>query len=320
MPVFQWLDFKPFRGFSSKHLQTILPSLKFREKPPESFQWIIGMGDDDYLSCEVSQPKNWKPCDRTILLLHGLGGSHSGQYMIRIARKIFDKGMKVVRVNLRGCGSGKGLSKLPYHAGCSQDIFKVLQKCKQENPDSKLTVIGFSLGANIALKLIGELGESAKEWIETCFAICTPLDLKQTVNAIGKKSHYFYQRYFLKQLMIQAESWLKEKVKSIYEFDQRVTAPLWGFKDVEDYYVKCSSQFFLPKIGTPTHLLFAVDDPFIDLTTINQIDLPNAVKVWVTKHGGHMGFIGRNAKPDHYWMDQLLLNWLNGDFISNQIY
>jgi hypothetical protein len=90
-----------------------------------------------------------------------------------LSKSLVEKGYKVVRVNLRGCGSGKGLSKLPYHAGCSQDLFQVLESFKKNAPDSKVTLIGFSLGANVILKLAGELGDMASAWFERCFAICT---------------------------------------------------------------------------------------------------------------------------------------------------
>ncbi len=318
MSTVQWLNFQPLPGLASRHLQTIIPIFRRPEKPPESVGWKVDIGEGDFLSCEVSKPRYFAPSNRTVVLLHGLGGSHNGQYMVRMARKVAEKGMKAVRVNLRGCGSGQGLSKLPYHAGCSEDVYHVLKACKREDPDSKVTVIGFSLGGNIALKLAGELGESASEWMEACFAVCSPLDLGQTGRLIAKKRHYFYHRHYLKRIVLQAQDWMQQKVSSIYEFDQVMTAPVCGFKDADDYHQKCSSKHFIPKICCPTHLLFAADDPFIDLAPLKEMVLPIAVKVWLTSHGGHMGFLSHSAKShNYYWMDQLLLNWLDGDFASD---
>jgi predicted alpha/beta-fold hydrolase len=260
----------------------------------------------------------WKPTDQTVIMLHGLGGSHEAKYMVRMAKKSFDKGYRAIRVNLRGCGSGQGLSKLPYHAGCSEDLLKVLKAYKTEAPESHVTLIGFSLGANVALKFAGELGEMASDLIKRCFAICAPLDLKQTVQAIGKRRHFFYEKYFLKSLARQTKGWIEQKARTIHEFDQTITAPANGFKSADDYYQKCSCKYFLPKIRCQTEILLAEDDPFIDASIIKDVQIPTSVNIWKTKHGGHMGFIGRNAKShDYYWMDQLLINWLDNDFKSD---
>lgn len=312
------LNFQPLPWLSSKHLQTIIPSYRSSGGAPESYRWLIPLEGGDHLSCQVSIPSEWKPNDPTLILIHGLGACHSASYMVRMARKSYAKGFKIVRVNLRGCGSGKGLSKLPYYAGASHDILQVLESCKNEAPDSDVTIVGFSLGGNIALKLAGELGERGKEYIKSCIAVCSPLDLQRTVQLIGLKRHFFYEMYYLKNLALQIRDWTKERVHSIYELDQVMTAPLWGFKDADDYYQQCSSAQFLPEIRCPAHLLFAEDDPFVELANLETLALPDSVNIWTTTHGGHMGFLGRNAKEhDYYWMDQLLQHWLDGDFTSD---
>lgn len=318
MTSIRWLNFQPLFGISSKHLQTILPTLRLVTSPPESTRWIVELGGGDSLACEISTPLNWKPTDQSVMMLHGLGGSHEAKYMIRLAKAAHQKGYRAIRVNLRGCGSGQGLSKRPYHAGCSDDILEVVKKYKKVAPFSDLTLVGYSLGGNVILKFAGELGEAANRWVKRCVAVCSPLDLKQTVVAIGKKTHFFYEKHFLRSLALQTKSWIEQKASSIYEFDQTVTAPLCGFKNADHYYELCSSQFFLHQIRCPTEILLAEDDPFINPLPIQTISLHSSVNVWQTKFGGHMGFLGRNAAEyDYYWLDQLLLNWLEGDFVSD---
>jgi uncharacterized protein len=320
MAEIKLLNFQPLPGLSSKHLQTVMHAYLPSGLAPDSTRWIVELGQGDILSCEVSTPPQWKPTDPTILLIHGLGSSHNAGYMVRMARKTYARGYKVVRINLRGCGSGEGLSKLPYHAGTSQDVFKVLQKYKIESPLSKVTVIGFSLGANVALKLAGELGEEADKWIERCFAVCSPIDLKHTVFSIGSPKHYLYQLYYMRSLAPQTSVWTPHKPSSIYELDRVMTAPLCGFESPEDYYQKCSSLQFLPRICVPANLVFAVDDPFIDISQLKDFPVPDSVKIWATTHGGHLGFLGCNVQePDYFWMDQLLLHWLDDDFTSDAL-
>ena len=303
------LNFKPFFGLSSKHLQIIVAAFLPKGQAPASQQLLIDIGNGDKLSCEVSTPRNWKDDNKTIVMIHGLGGSHTSGYMVRMARKLYKKGNKVVRVNLRGCGSGKGLSKLPYCAGNSDDILKVLQAIKKETPHSPIFVIGFSLGANTALKLAGELGPDAEGLVKTFIAICPPFDLEHTVRLIEKKEHHYYHQYYLKSILEQSVPWTTEKFQSIYEFDDKITGPSWGFSGADDYYRKCSSRDFLNRICVTSHILTAEDDPFVSLDDLKNIPISSQVHLWTTKHGSHMGFIGRTK---FLWLDHLLLDWIDG--------
>lgn len=306
------LNFQPLFGMSSKHLQMIISNFIPVKNTPPSTQLLIDVGNDDKLSCEVSTPLNWKKNDKTIVMIHGLGGSHESRYMVRIAGKMYDKGYKAVRINLRGCGSGKGLSKLPYCAGTSADILKVLLVLKKEAPDSEIIVIGFSLGGNIALKLAGELGLEAKDLVKVFFAICPPFDLEQTVLAIEQRKYWIYHRYYLKKILEQTTSWTTQAFRSIYDFDDKITAPSWGYSGAKDYYQNCSSKHFLNKIRVTSHFIFAEDDPFVSLDSLKDITPSDQVHIWTSKHGSHMGFLGKTNKPWKFqWIDQLLENWID---------
>ncbi len=295
------LLFKPLSGFSSRHAQTILPSVMPPGIPPPSEPWILELSDQDRLSCQVSTPPSWERFDPTVLLVHGLGGSHTSGYMIRMARKLYYKGFKIVRVNLRGCGSGFGMAKKSHYGGNSQDVLEVLKAYDEKNPDSPLTLIGFSLGGNVSLKLAGELGEKMTGLVKKCIAICPPLDLFESVKAIEKNK--FYQNYYLKSLNAN----FSHKFTSIFDMDHHITAPTWGYKSAIDYYQNCSSVYFIPKIQHRTFILLAEDDPFVNPLEIQKISVPPSVKVYTTKFGGHMGYIGPKGS---YWMDELLLDWV----------
>ncbi len=301
------LNFRPLPGLSSGHLQTILGSLRKPPAAPPSKNWQVSIENNDLLSCEISAPDSY---NQIVVLVHGLGGSHNSNYMIRMARKLYDQNIMAVRVNLRGCGSGKGLSSLPYHGGRSQDLLAVLELLKQQNPSKEIVTLGFSLGANIVLKLAGELGDDASRLIKKTIAVCPPLDLGHTVRRMQKRRYGFYHSYFLKKVVEQAEPWMKNKVRSIYEFDNTITAHYWGFSGAEEYYKSSSSLFYLSKIQHPCRLLFAEDDPFIAKEIIKAAQgMP--VELFTTKYGGHMGFLGQTAKEHtSYWLDQQLFEWI----------
>ena len=296
------LSFKPLRGLSSPHLQTILPSFLPVGKQPPSKPWIFTLSDGDILSLEVSKPPTWEKDHPTTFLVHGLGGDHTSSYMVRMTKKLYKKGHKVIRINLRGCGSGQGLSTKPYCGGNSQDLLEVLLENQKKNPSSPTNLIGFSLGGNITLKLSGELGTGLSSILNHCIAVCPPLDLFHSVQTIGKSP--FYERYFLKSISKQ----FYNTPSSMYLLDDNITAPAWGYESALDYYQSCSCLFFLPKIKHKTRILLAEDDPFIDHKKAHTVLLPEAVEVYTTEKGGHMGFIGENRR---HWMDDLLLDWID---------
>ncbi len=313
------LHFRPLPGMASCHLQTIVSSLFPAGRRPPSTEWRIDLGGGDLLSCAVSTPPTWNKSHPTVVMVHGMGGSHASGYMIRLARKLYRKGTKVVRVNLRGCGSGKGLSKLLYNAGTSGDVLNVLHGITNEAPASEITLCGFSLGGNLILKLAGELGTEAKELVKTFIAVCAPLDLAQAVRTIQEKRNRFYHSYYLKHIHRQARPGIPQTIFTLYEFDDAITAPPWGYKGAAHYYEECSSIRFLPQIAQSTHLLFAKDDPFIGMEALHRITVPSSIKVWTTEKGGHMGFLGRGPKAGgFFWMDDLLLQWIDEDFTTHR--
>ena len=303
----QKLKFEPFFGLTSKHLQMIIAAFLPGGKAPQSSEMLIDIGGGDQLSCLVSTPPKWKINHTTVIMIHGLGGSHDSRYMVRMARKLYDKNYKVVRVNLRGSGTGKGLSKLPYNAGNSHDVLKVIQDLKKTVPTSDIILIGFSLGGNTALKLAGELGKNAVSLIKSVIAVCPPFDLEYTVLTMKKKKYQLYQKYYLKGISKQSLPWTTEKFKSIHDFDENVTGPLWGYTNAQDYYLNNSSMHFISSITVDTHILCAEDDPFVSLKALENISFSNNVHLWTTEYGSHMGFLGRT---NFQWVDKLLIKWI----------
>jgi predicted alpha/beta-fold hydrolase len=143
--------FRPFPCLTHPHLQTIVAAeLTWSREPPSSTHFVE-LSDGDTIALEVSTPRAWQPNDPTAVLLHGLCGCHRSPYMQRLADKLWRSGLRAVRMNLRGCGSGRGLARYPYHSGRSADVLAVLERLLQTTPQSPVTLIGFSLGGNIVL-------------------------------------------------------------------------------------------------------------------------------------------------------------------------
>ena len=304
------LDFRPAVGFASPHMQTILPIIfRVKGKEPSSTPLMISLPDGDSLFCKMTTPPAWKDTDKTMILIHGLGGSESSSYMIRLSRKFYQAGYRSLRINLRGSGPWAHSAHRPYHAGTSDDVLQAVHLLKSKNPESPITLIGFSLGGNIALKLNGELGEGAKLLLEATFAICPPIDLAYTTHELLKKSNLLYHRYYIHGLGKMGARWISKKdFRSIIDFDQYVTAPYWGYQDAFDYYRQCSGKIFIPRIRQTCHLIFAADDPFVDYRSALQDPLFHSTKIWLSPYGGHMGFWGWGGKDHGYcWLDGFIL-------------
>lgn len=304
------LLFQPMKGFASPHIQTVFPLLISNggEAPP-SAPYFIPLDDGDTLYGMLSTPPFWTSSEKTVVLIHGLGGGHTSNYMIRISRKLYQKGYRTMRINLRGIGPDAAIAHRPYHGGSSHDLLQVVQALKKQTPHSPIVLIGFSLGGNIILKLAGELEERADSLIEKTISICAPIDLAQTTLSLSKGINRLYHNYYIQGLKRLGQRWIGNlPIRSIIDFDDAVTAPLWGFRNAFDYYQQSSSCHSLPKIRHPCHLIFAADDPFVDYRAALKHPLYPAVKIWLSRHGGHMGFWGW-AGREHgcYWIDRFLL-------------
>jgi hypothetical protein len=318
---FTVLPFRPLPWLANAHLQTIVASQMYLPVEPPSVTSLVPLPDGDRLALEVATPAGWHPQRPTVVMVHGLCGCHRSPYMMRMAYKLWRRGLRAVRMNLRGCGSGIGLARQPYHSGRSADLWCVLQTLHHDTPQSPLTVIGFSLGGNIVLKMAGELGAMATPQVSQVIAVCPPADLAACSRLLGQPSNRLYEQRFMRLLQAAVRERhqrfpdlpcvLLPPQLSLYEFDHIYTAPLCGFQDADDYYARCSAAPLVPGIALPCRILFANDDPFIDATVFDAVDLPASVQVMRTRRGGHLGFLGVPGSSGGYrWLDTTLLTWI----------
>jgi predicted alpha/beta-fold hydrolase len=105
-------------------------------------------------------------------------------------------------------------------------------------------------------------------------------------------------------------------VKTIWQFDDRYTAPLFGFGTAANYYATQSASNFLDAIRTPTLVITAEDDPLVPFEIFCRPAFQRnpSLHLAATKHGGHLGFLSR-SKP-RFWMDWFTLNWVEEILLS----
>jgi len=254
-----------------------------------------------------------------VVLLHGLEGSSNGGYIVSFTQAALNCGFGVHRLNMRSCGGTEHLSATMYHSGLTSDTFHVLRSIQARNL-GPLFLVGFSLGGNVALKLAGELRRT--DLLTAVCSVAAPIDLACAVRAIDRPQNLIYARRFLSRLKgrVRRKHPLEpnlypidgiEKIRSIWAFDDRYTAPLFGFGTAANYYATQSSARFLEYIEIPTLIVTAQDDPLVpfEMYRARKVFQTNpALTLMTPRHGGHLGFLSR-TRP-RFWLDELLSSWI----------
>jgi predicted alpha/beta-fold hydrolase len=320
-------DFEPHPLIRGGHLQTIIGSyLPWRRTAYSARQHRVSLPDGDQIVLHDDQPNppiaSWQSGDPAVLLLHGLGGSHLSSYMQRCAVKLLGRGYRVFRMDLRGYGAGFPLARHPIHAGRSEDAAAALNYLIELFPDSPIHMVGFSMGANITLKLAGELGPLAPGNLASVMAVAPPIDLIECSRNMQRPVNRIYDRTFLKSLLRHIERRkaavpgalarpLNPPPRRLVEFDNRFTAPLSGFADADDYYTRASSGSLLRHIAVPTLILTAANDPIVPVAPFEKASYSPTTKLHITPCGGHLGFVGRRGiDPDRRWLDWRVIEWI----------
>lgn len=284
------------------------------------------LGDDDQIVLHDDCPATWFAGGRVALLVHGLGGCHGSPYMVRIARKLNERGVRVFRMDLRGWGAGAELARQPFHAARTDDIAAALERVRSEVGASPIALVGFSLGGNMVLKLLGsqpaEAGEQHAAGVDRAIVVAPPIDLMVCCRNLKRGMGRLYDRNYARflwnhlrgrarQVAICGEALRQRRPRTIVEFDARFTAPWGGFDSVEHYYATASAKDVLQNIHVPTIILTAADDPVVPEAIFDEASLSDCVRLHRTDHGGHLGFIAaRNGDPDRRWMDWRVVQWV----------
>ncbi|MDX2036559.1 MAG: alpha/beta fold hydrolase [Isosphaeraceae bacterium] len=321
--------FEPFPGLSGGHAQTIvaryLPGRLMRDP---AVRHELETGDGDRLAVLESTPPAWAASAPSVLLVHGLGGCAESPYVVRVAHRLYECGARVVRMNLRGAGSGFGLARGSYHAGRTGDLRVVAEWMARRAPESPIALVGFSLGANLVLKLAAEAASERLAGLDCVVAANPPLDLSAGCRFLQRPGAKLYDRNFVRLLhehVRRFESRFPDapaidlsKAGTLYDFDNHVTAPRNGFRDAEHYYSESSSGPLLGRIEVDGLVVHALDDPFIPPEPFHSFEFPPRIRLDLQEHGGHLGFLDRRKfGGDRRWLDARITTWLSARWATN---
>lgn len=275
------------------------------------------MPDGDFLDL------NWLPggSGPIVIVLHGLQGSVRSRYAIGVLRAIERLGWRAVFLHFRGCSGEPNRLARSYHAGETADLAALTDTLRNREPGVRLAAVGYSLGGNVLLKWLGELGARAP--LFAAVAVSVPFDLEQAVARLGRGFSRLYQRRMLRCLCAVARVKFKHRscpidytglirLRNLRDYDNKVTAPLHGYVNADEYYAKCSSRQYLKGIGIPTLILHAADDPFMTPAVIPRPDeLSESISFELSERGGHVGFVSGNLPWEpRYWLETRIPEYL----------
>ncbi|HVB08333.1 MAG TPA: alpha/beta fold hydrolase [Candidatus Acidoferrales bacterium] len=257
-----------------------------------------------------------------LVLLHGLEGSSDSSYMLGTADKAFEAGFSALRLNQRNCGGTEGLTPTLYNSGLSGDVRAVVRELIEKDHVPEIFVAGFSMGGNLVLKMAAEFGDAAPPELRAVVGICPSCDLGACADAIDLPHNRIYEWHFVKRLKRRMRSKAElfpgrfplnglERVRTVRQFDDAITAKFCGFRDANDYYEKSSSLNLLGNIRVPTLLLTSQDDPMIPFRSFEG-SAPGAnphIEFQATRHGGHCAFISRERGENRFWAEARIVEF-----------
>jgi hypothetical protein len=313
-------SFRPPILLQNKHLQTILPVLLPRRFRVAFERERLELEDGDFLDLDWIKSGG----ERVAILTHGLEGSSDAGYIRGIAEVLSGAGWDILAWNFRGCGKEPNRLLRFYHSGETGDLATVARHATASGY-RRLALIGFSLGGNITLKYLGE-GMALRQ-VAAAAAVSTPVDLTSSARAIDeRRGNRLYLHRFLQSLIAKVEEKARRfpreldaagarEIRTIQEFDNRYTAPLHGFRDAADYWMRASARPFLPRITVPTLLLNACDDPFLTSESLPfaEADANPFLFLEAPAKGGHVGFLDleHGIQP---WFERRVAQFLDDVF------
>lgn len=318
-------EFRPHPLLRNAHLQTLCAAL-LRPRPALSMRRErVELPDGDFVDL------GWSGGDRgpVAVLVHGLTGSLESKYLLGLALRLNALGWRTAGLEQRGAGSEPNRRLRYYNHGLTADLRHVLGLLRQREPATPLLVVGWSLGGNVLLKLLGE-DESAAA-LDAAVAVCAPFDLRVCAERLRHGFSRVYQRHLLSGLRelvrrrhgplalppdIDPQKALA--ARDFFEFDTGYTAPLNGYRDAADYYARASSGPFLRTIGKPTLVIQALDDPFMSPAVPAAEELAPEVTLELSAAGGHVGFVAASANGGvDYWLESRITAFLQERLAAN---
>jgi predicted alpha/beta-fold hydrolase len=321
--------FKPAWWLTNAHFQTLAAKFFRRKQQLKTNSETLELPDGDFIDLAwTERPKknNTKPI---VVILHGLEGSKDSHYAKGMLTAIKARGWIAVLMHFRGCSGKPNRQASSYHSGDTRDISYLTEHLIAHYQECIFSILGFSLGGNV---LTQYLAQAPSNPYKAAAVICAPLDLASCSTRINQGFSRLYQKYLLQMLKDSTLEKIStkiinhikpaqlEEISTIFDFDEKITAPLNGFDGAEHYYQQASGNKVLANIKQPCLFVHSADDPFLNhQSSLPKKKLPEHLTFEVSRHGGHVGFIyGNNPFKPKYWLEKRVPDFLAHYLIKKQ--
>jgi len=258
-----------------------------------------------------------------VVLFHGLEGGAQSHYARNLMMHLASRQWRGVVPHFRGCSGEPNRLARAYHSGDHEEVGAMLAHVRAQS-EVPLFAAGVSLGGSALLNWIGRAGATAAQTLRAAATASVPLDLMASGIAIDRGLNRIYARHFLHTLVPKAvaiavrfpgrlDARRIARVRTMWEFDETVTAPLHGFAGADDYWTRASSKPWLREVRIPTLVINARNDPFVPAASLpSQDEVSPDVVLEQPAHGGHVGFMAGPGRGRMDWLALRMLRFFDG--------
>lgn len=319
-------SFSPARWLRNRHLQSTLPGLRSRRGPlirraaaliAASRELIVDCGEGVRLHALHASPvpRAGAPEPRLAVLLHGWEGSGESLYILSLAQDLFMCGFDVVRLHLRDHGPSHHLNAGLFHSCLLAEVVGAVRTLRARFPEHSLHLGGFSLGGNFALRVAADQDAAALR-VANVVAVSPVLDPEHTLVALERgfgPYHAYFVLKWLRSLRAKQAAWPNlydfaslERLKTLRAMTAELVARHTAFPDLGAYFAGYAlTGRRLATLSAPATILAALDDPIIPAEDLRRLAQPEGLRIIVTRHGGHCGFLTSLNEPS--WADGIVV-------------
>lgn len=271
---------------------------------------IIAADNDVRLAADFNlQENNNAPC---VVLLHGWLGCSESRYIVSLGSFLFAQGYHVIRLNFRDHGFTEKLNKELFHSCRIQEVIDACITIQNILHQQPLSLIGFSLGANFALR-VNAFTNAEQLQLHRTISFCPVMDPSHTLDAL-ENSLKLYSSFFIRtwkqsfQRKIDAfpelySAEILEEFNSLRNATEYLATHYAGFNSLDSYlqgYAVIEQR--LKTLRNPTHIILAKDDPIIPWQDHENLAKSPNLNIMHCEHGGHCGFLDINMRSP--WVNQ----------------
>ena len=314
-------QFKPAKGLSNRHLQSMLSSAgprKILEKRRAAqllntaeqhlFSTSEGINLQGYLSKTIQKSKG------VAVIIHGWEGSADSLYMLSSGQKLLDAGFDVFRLNLRDHGDTQHLNKALFNSTCLQEVVEAVKEICARFGGSHNLLCGYSLGGNFCLRVANVVKEQGIK-LDQAIAICPLLHPGTTMEKLNT-GFPVYEKYFVKKWKrslfkkLQYHDHLDygerlKELKTLQQMNEFFVLGYTNFKTTNEYFEAYSILGDgLKKLSIPATIITSLDDPMIPASELDSLFASKWLRIEVQEHGGHCAFL-KNWKLESWASDRI---------------